>query len=246
MIEENLKEVQKRINFACQKVGRKREEIVLVCVTKTVGVDEIRELLNLGITDIGESYVQDALSKYKQLKELNLGNRISWHMVGHLQKNKAKHAVRQFSLIHSVDNIELAIEINRCAQRIDKVMEVLVQVNTSGETSKFGIPPRELKNLINKMRNLTNIRIKGLMTIAPFSDDSEKSRPFFRKLRLLKEEINKYLLSINYSLPSVVPKAFGTEEDLLSTLSMGMTQDFEVAIEEGANMLRIGRAIFEG
>ena len=223
MIEENLKQLRERINSACKKVGREPEEIVLVCVTKTVKIEEIKKLIDLGISDIGESYIQDALDKFKQLNELGLEDRINWHMMGHLQKNKAKYAVRLFSLIHSVDSFNLAIELDRCAQRIGKVVDILVQVNTSGESSKFGVSPQELRDLVNNISNLDNLRIKGLMTIAPFSDNPEASRPFFRKLRLLKEKLNN---------------------PLLSTLSMGMTQDFEVAIEEGANMLRIGRAIF--
>lgn len=229
MIEENLKKVKERINSTCQKVGRNAKEIVLVCVTKTVGIEKIRELLNLGITDIGESYVQDALDKYKQLNELGLENRLGWHMVGHLQKNKAKYAVGLFNLIHSVDSFDLAVELDCCAQRINRITDILVQVNTSRETSKFGVSPEELRNLVDRIAYLENLRIKGLMTIAPFSDNPQTSRPFFRKLRLLKEEINKSLA--------------GRTCDPLTILSMGMTQDFEVAIEEGANMLRIGRAI---
>ncbi len=224
MIEENLKQLKEKINSACQRVGRKTEEIVLVCVTKKVKIERIRELLDLGITDIGESYVQDALNKFKQLKKLGLEAHINWHMVGHLQKNKAKYAVRLFNLIHSVDSFNLAVEVDRCAQRIGKLVNILIQVNISGETSKFGISPEELRDLVNNISNLNSLRIKGLMTITPFSDNPEANRPFFRKLRLLKEKLNN---------------------PLLSTLSMGMTQDFEVAIEEGANMLRIGRAIFD-
>lgn len=223
MIAENLEKLKERINSACQRVGRNSEGITLVCVTKTVGIAQINKVLNCGISDVGENYVQEALAKSKQLKELDLKTHINWHMVGHLQKNKAKYAVRLFNLIHSIDSFDLAVEVDRCAQKIGKRVDVLIQVDTSGESSKFGLSPLELRNSISDMGNLPNLRIKGLMTIAPFSDNPEASRPFFRKLRLLKEEINK---------------------PPLTTLSMGMTQDFEVAIEEGTNILRIGRAIF--
>ena len=227
MVEENLKRLKERIDSACQRAGRNPEEITLVCVTKTVGIDKIKEVLNCGISDIGENYVQEALAKSEQLKELDLKNPISWHMVGHLQKNKAKYAVGLFNLIHSIDSLDLAAEVDRCAQKVGKIVDVLIQVNTSGEGSKFGLSPRELRNSIDDMRKLKNLRIRGLMTIAPFSDNPEASRPFFRKLRLLKEEIK-----------------FSDERSHVTSLSMGMTQDFGAAIEEGANILRIGRAIF--
>lgn len=229
MVEENLKKVKNRISSTCKRVERNIEEIILVCVTKRVGAERIKELIDCGVGDIGENYVQDALGKYNQLKKLGLENRINWHMVGHLQKNKAKYAIRLFKLIHSVDSLDLAVELDRCAQRVDKAIDILIQVNTSGETSKFGVSSEELKDLVARASDLTNLRVKGLMTIAPFNDDPQASRPFFRKLRLLKEEINKSLPVANH--------------DPLTVLSMGMTQDFEVAIEEGANMLRIGRDI---
>ncbi|MCM8765811.1 MAG: YggS family pyridoxal phosphate-dependent enzyme [Candidatus Omnitrophica bacterium] len=224
MLRENLAKVEERIERACRKVGRDPEEITLVCVTKGVEIEKISEIVNLGVTDIGENRVQEALKKFEQLQA---GQSIKWHMVGHLQSNKAKYAVRIFDLIHSVDSLKLAEEINRQAERINKIQEILVQVNVSGEKTKFGIKPEDLFSLGEEILKFKNLRLRGLMTIAPIVESPEDARFCFRKLRELRDEFN-YLT--NYQL---------------TILSMGMSQDFEVAIEEGANMVRIGTAIFK-
>ena len=216
MIAENLESVTQRIARSCERAGRLRDSVRLVCVTKEAGLEEIEEILRLGLKDLGENRVQDALLKYNAI-----GKRASWHMVGHLQTNKVRDAVRIFSLIHSVDSPRLARAIDEEAKRIDKVQETLIQVNTSGEKTKFGTAPEEAQRLIKNISSYANIKVKGLMTIAPETNDIEKIRASFRKLKGLFDKINN-----------------------LELLSMGMTNDFEMAIEEGANVVRIGRAIF--
>lgn len=226
MLEESLKKVRNRIREAALSSGRDPGEIRLVCVTKSVGAEIIKELISLGITDIGESKVQDAQQKISQITD----KEIRWHMVGHLQRNKAKSAVRLFDMIHSVDTFGLAEELDRQVSlrglKLKDRLDILIQVNVSGEKTKFGIEPKEVFGLIEKILKLKNVRIKGLMTIAPIVKDPQEARPFFRRLRELKEEI--------------VSRYKGIDMDYLS---MGMSQDFEVAIEEGANILRIGTAI---
>lgn len=217
-ISENLRSVEDRIDKAARRSGRSREDITLVTVTKTRSVDEIREAVACGVTDIGENYVQEAEDKFAQI-----GHAVRWHMIGHLQRNKARHAVEFFSLIQSVDSMELAREIGRRAEAIGKTIDVLVEVRISGEATKFGVDPDETLSLIDNIVQVSGIRLCGLMGMAPLVENPEETRPYFAKLRQLWEK-----------LP--------TEQRLY--LSMGMTSDFEVAIEEGANMVRIGTAIF--
>ncbi|KPK42379.1 MAG: hypothetical protein AMJ78_02690 [Omnitrophica WOR_2 bacterium SM23_29] len=224
MINENLKRVKDRINKAAGQVGRDIDDIILVCVTKEVGVPQIEEALSAGVTDIGENYIQDTVKKFNAI-----GKRVKWHFIGHLQTNKAKEAVGIFDLIHSVDSFRLAHQISRRAVKLGIAKEVLVEVKTSREATKYGIVPEEAPDLVEEMSVLPNLKITGLMTMAPIVDTPEESRPYFRKLRELAEAI----------------AAKKIENVRMQWLSMGMTQDFEVAIEEGANMVRIGRAIFE-
>ena len=223
MIVDNLKDVTQRISRSCDKSGRTPGDVKLVCVTKEASLIQIEEVLALGIKDIGENRVQDAALKYRAI-----GDKATWHLIGHLQTNKVKEAVRIFSLIHSVDSIHLAEKIDREAKKIDKVQDVLIQVNTSGEESKFGLAPDEIAAFFKEVSLYHDINILGLMTIAPEVDDPQKVRPYFRKLHQLRYELqNLQLSTMNYEL------------------SMGMTNDFEVAIEEGATMVRIGRAMFK-
>ena len=223
MIAENLESVTQRIARSCERAGRPGDSVRLWCVTKEAGLEEIEEILRLGLKDTAENRVQDALLKYNAI-----GKRASWHMVGHLQTNKVRDAVRIFSLIHSVDSPRLARAIDEEAKRIGKVQEILIQVNTSGEKTKFGTAPEEAQHLIKDMSLYENIKVKGLMAIAPETSDVEKIRTCFKRLKELLDKIN----SLNL-------KAYS-----LQFLSMGMTNDFEIAIEEGANIVRIGRAIF--
>jgi len=216
MIDDNLKSVRRRIAACCERSRRSLDEVKLIAVTKEASTEEISSVLSLGVKDIGENRIQDAAIKYGLI-----GERASWHMIGHLQTNKAKDAVRIFSLIHSVDSVRLAEAIDKEALKIGKVQDILVQANVSGEMSKFGMDPDGTAELIKSISACKNIRLRGLMTIAPESDDPESSRPFFKALRELSGRIG--------GLPE---------------LSMGMTGDFEVAIEEGATMVRVGRALF--
>jgi len=223
-IRDNLLVLRQRIGATCVKIKRDPATITLVAVAKNRSTPEIREALEAGITDIGENRVQEAVIKYQELSTPNLAARaIRWHLVGHLQTNKVREAVRIFDFIHSVDSLRLAQEIDKQAARLKKVQDILIEVNTSGEASKFGVHPKEAAALIKEARGLVNIKVRGFMTIAPIVDDPEKARPYFRMLKELKDKINQ-----------------------LTILSMGMTGDFEVAIEEGADIIRLGRAIFEG
>ena len=224
MIRDNLKNVTSRISRCCEKSGRPQSSVKLICVTKEADIDEIEEVIGLGCKDIGENRVQDAIVKYR-----SIGDKAIWHLIGHLQTNKVKDAVKIFLLIHSVDSIRLAKEISKEANKIDKVQDILIQVNTSGEESKFGLAPEEVLSFFKEASLYPNINILGLMTIAPEVDDPEAVSPYFRKLKELSNSINETR----------------TTNDERRVLSMGMTSDFEVAIEEGATMVRIGRAIFK-
>jgi pyridoxal phosphate enzyme (YggS family) len=230
MLKENLECVKAKIYATARKVGRSPEDITLVCVTKGIDTERIKEIISLGIANIGENRVQEAKEKYTILTQT--ANRkpltVRWHMVGHLQTNKVKYAVRLFDLIHSVDSLKLAQEIDKEAKKINKIQEVLIEVNTSGERTKFGIEPEKTLSLAEEILKLRNLRLRGMMTIAAILNNPEKARPYFRTLRELRDKIYQLRVT-NYELP---------------ILSMGMSQDFEVAIEEGATMVRIGTAIF--
>ena len=211
----NIEEVRERIARACQRAGRPPDEITIVAVTKAVEPSAIADAFKLGIRHFGENRVQDAEEKIRQLSWLE--PRPTWHMVGHLQSNKVKIAVEIFDIIHSIDSVRLAEAISR---RTQKTIPILLQVNVSGETSKGGFSIAEVEPALEAISRLPKIEIRGLMTMAPMVTDAEQVRPVFRKLRSLRDSFR------------------------LEHLSMGMTDDFEVAIEEGATLVRIGRAIF--
>jgi pyridoxal phosphate enzyme (YggS family) len=223
MIADNIKAVTQRIARSCDKAGRPAGDVELVCVTKEATLAQMEEALQAGGRVFGENRVQDAAAKHKAI-----GDKASWHLVGHLQTNKVKEAVGIFDLIHSVDSAHLARQIDKEAGKASKVQDILIQVNTSGEATKFGVSPEAATDLIKEVALYPNIHIKGLMTIAPEVEDPETVRPYFRALRDLRDRIDGLKLTA-YSL---------------HLLSMGMTNDFEVAIEEGSTMVRIGRAIF--
>ncbi len=214
-IERNVQEVRARIARACEKVGRHPEEVTLVAVAKTVAPPAIQAAFQAGITHFGENRVQEAETKLEQLSDMRA--HVTWHMVGHLQTNKAKKAVEIFDIIDSVDSLRLAEALS---QRLEKKLPILIEVNASGEATKGGYAPAEVPQAVAEIRRLPNIEIKGLMAIAPLARNPEEVRPVFRRLRELRDSLG------------------------LDGLSMGMTDDFEVAIEEGATMVRIGRAIF--
>ena len=222
-IKNNLEIINKKIRKAALKVNRNPEEIKLVAVTKTATTEQIEEAINAGVKIIGENRVQDAKKKYQIFTA-----DVEWHLIGHLQTNKAKYAVEIFNCIHSVDSIKLAQEIDKRSLQFGKIMDVLVEVNVSGEETKYGIKSEEVETFLKEISEFPRIRIRGLMTIAPIVEDKEEVRPYFRKLRELSEKI----------------KSKNIENIKIDYLSMGMTEDFEIAIEEGANMVRIGRGIF--
>lgn len=229
MLKANLENVLKRIGDVTLNCGRSSGSVRLVSVTKTVSVNRIREAIEAGADTFGENYVQEAGDKIIELSALP----ISWHFIGHLQSNKAKHAVNLFDMIHSVDSAKLAKEIDRQAEKIGKIQDILIQVNVAGEIQKFGIAPEKVFDLVRLVGNFQNVSIKGLMTMPPFFNNPEKVRPCFRQLRQLRDRVQKDLLDQK-----------GMEHISLRELSMGMTGDFETAILEGATMVRIGTAIF--
>jgi pyridoxal phosphate enzyme (YggS family) len=220
-----IKNIYVRISRSAMRAGRGPEEVRLVAVTKTVGADTIRRAVEAGLREFGENRVQEARNKVFDLTSLVPDSRIIWHLVGHLQKNKAKAAVEMFDLIHSVDSVGLAEVLNGHAARQEKVQRVLVQVKLAPEETKYGIERKDVFRCLEMLAGMKNLKTEGLMTIPPFFDDPGKSRPYFRQLRDIREEAEE--------------KGFVVKE-----LSMGMTNDFEVAIEEGATIVRIGTAIF--
>lgn len=228
-IKENILRIRERIRASCVKSGRLPESVTLVAVTKNRGVEQIKEAIAYGIVDIGENRIQEAIDKYSSSQLATGDLQLRWHMVGHLQTNKVKDAVKIFDLIHSVDSLRLAQEIDKQAARINKVQDILIEVKTSPEETKSGVKPEEAEVFLKDISGLNNIKVRGLMTIAPLADNPENSRPYFRALRELRDKINQ-LRATSYEL---------------RTISMGMTDDFEVAIEEGADMVRLGRAIFD-
>lgn len=221
MIAENIKHLRERITAKCVKFKRNPQEIKLIAVSKFFGLDAINEANRLGITDFGENKAQELRDKFEIL-----GDKVNWHFIGTLQRNKVKYAVKASTYIHSVDSYILADEVNNQAQKINKVQKILLEVKTSSEDSKSGLTTNEeVLNLAKHCSTLSNIKLVGLMTMAALTNDESLIRKSFSDLRKLKDEINK--------------NGFDLRE-----LSMGMTNDYEIAIEEGASMLRIGSAIF--
>jgi len=209
-----------RIDKAARRAGRNPAEVKLVAVSKTVETDRIKEAIEAGVTILGENYVQEAQKKIEEI-----GHGVSWHFIGHLQSNKVKYAIRLFDMIHSIDSIPLAEELNRRAEKESRRMNVMVEVNLSGEASKFGTEEEKAFDIARQVSNFQNLSLIGLMTMPPYFDDPELSRPYFIQLRALKERMVK-------------------EDIPVKELSMGMSNDFEVAIEEGATHVRVGTAIF--
>ena len=223
MVKENLAEVETRIDQACERAGRKREEVTLIAVSKTKPVSMMEEAMGAGIVDFGENKVQEIVDKYEVLPR-----NLNWHMIGHLQRNKVKYIVDKVCMIHSVDSLKLAETISELAVKKNVEVPVLIEVNMAGEDSKFGVTPEAAPALVEAAAKLPGIRISGLMTIAPFVENPEDNRIHFRNLRKLSVDITGKNID-NVSM---------------SALSMGMTGDYEVAIEEGATMVRVGTGIF--
>ena len=219
-----LQTVKNRIQTAARAYGRNPETIRLVAVSKTVPAARVRQAIQAGATILGENYVQEARAKFNDLATTP----VSWHFIGHLQSNKAKYAVRLFALIHSVDTLKLARELDKQSRKINKIQEILIQVNISEEASKSGVNVKDTLTLLKDISRLENLSVKGLMTMPPYFNAPEKVRPYFTALRNLRDRLEQQgLLNVG-----------------LNELSMGMTGDFEVAIQEGATLVRIGTAIF--
>jgi len=234
VLKERLEQVRQRIAQACQRSRRDPSSVELVCVTKGASLEAIREAVRCGVTVIGENRVQEANAKHAQLHSAY--PTLQWHLVGHLQRNKAKEAVELFDVIHSVDSVALAEELERQVAKGRRGIEVFIQVNVSGESTKFGCAPDKALGLARAVLQLSHLRLRGLMTIPPFSDNLEEARPVFRKLRELRDELQQQVFSQSLNHPITQSLQ----------LSMGMSHDFEVAIEEGADVVRIGTAIFKG
>ncbi len=219
ILADNYKKVMGNITAAARRAGRDPASIKLVAVTKTVGISEVRHAAALGIRDFGENRVQDAAEKLEVFRQYN------WHFVGHLQSNKVKNVLPGYTLIHSLDRLSLAEALQNRASSLDMYIDALVQVNVSGEMSKFGLSPAKLSAFLMKLCAFDRIRVRGLMTMAPYLDDPEDTRPCFRHLRQLRDQNARPGLE-------------------LPDLSMGMTNDYTVAVEEGATIVRIGSALF--
>lgn len=223
LLQDNLKKVQENIRKACKKAGRNEEEVTLIAVSKTKPLSDLEEILDAGVIEFGENKVQELCDKFEHIK-----SPVHWHMIGHLQTNKVKYIVDKVCLIHSVDSLKLARQISKEAEKKQVECDVLIEVNVAQEESKFGITTDETLALIREVAVLPHVHIKGLMTIAPFVDDPEENRPVFRSLYELSKTVAKE------QIPDVS----------MEILSMGMTNDYMVAIEEGATMVRVGTGIF--
>ncbi len=223
MLQDNLKEIENRVQAACERAGRSRDEVTLIAVSKTKPIEDLTEIYNAGVRDFGENKVQELTDKIEKMPK-----DIKWHMIGHLQRNKVKYIIDKVELIHSVDSFRLAEEINIQAKKKGIVVPILVEVNIAEEESKFGVSKEDAMELVKQIATLDGLTVKGLMSIAPYVVDSEENRPYFHKIKDLSVDIS------NENIDNVS----------MDILSMGMSGDFEVAIEEGATMVRVGTGIF--
>lgn len=221
-IKENLDLINEKIKIAAEKSGRKREDVLLLAVSKTVDVPRIKEAVDLGLVDLGENKPQEINWKYFEIEN------VRWHQIGHLQTNKVKYIIDKVCLIHSVDSLKLAEEISKRAKAKDITMDVLVEINIAGEEAKSGVPLSEAEELAVEISKLDNIKVKGLMTVAPFVENPEDNREYFKQMKKLFVDIKEK----NYNNID------------MQYLSMGMTNDYEIAVEEGANIVRIGTGLF--
>lgn len=221
-LKENLDDIQKNIQQACERSGRNADDVTLVAVTKTVEADVMNASIDYGVTIVGENRVQEIRRKYEDVKN------VSWHQIGHLQTNKVKYIVDKVDMIHSVDSVRLAKEISDKASKHDRIIDILIQVNVASEEQKFGIGEKALSEVLTEVSKMPSVKVKGLMLIAPFAEDPETVRPIFRRMK----EIFDSTKNSNY------------DNVEMQYLSMGMSGDYVVAIEEGANMVRIGSGIF--
>ena len=228
-IANNVKAVTENIKEAADRTGRDLNDITLIAVTKTIGTEQIKEIISCGITTLGENRVQEFLPKYEVLSTLELPPK--WHFIGHLQKNKVKYIIDKVDLIHSVDSIELAQEINKQAEKTGRIMPILAQVNIAEESSKYGMPCEQIFDFIAKTEHMSYLQLNGLMCVPPFVENAQENRPNFKKMRTLIVDIHK-------------GSGYHKTPFNLKELSMGMSGDYAVAIEEGSTMVRIGTSLF--
>ncbi len=236
MMKENIEEIERRIQGACDRAGRQRSEVTLIAVSKTKPNEMLVEAYAHGMRHFGENKVQELSGKYEELND-QFEEDVYWHLIGHLQRNKVKYIVDKAVLIHSVDSIRLALQIEEEAAKKDLISDILIEVNVAEEESKFGVKVDEVVPLLIEISKLPHVRVRGLMTIAPYVEESEKNRKYFKILRELYVDIKTKNIDNNDN-GSLINMHF------FDTLSMGMTGDFEVAIEEGATMVRVGTGIF--
>ncbi|MCI5883898.1 MAG: YggS family pyridoxal phosphate-dependent enzyme [Eubacterium sp.] len=223
MVVENLKKVEEKIQQACERSGRSRSEVTLIAVSKTKPIEMMQEAMETGVNIFGENKVQEIVKK-----EVELPKDVEWHLIGHLQRNKVRQIAGKVKRIHSVDSLRLAEQIQKEYEKIGEIADILLEVNVAREESKYGLMPEETEAVIREIANFPNIKVHGLMTIAPFVEDPEKNRIHFQNLRKLLVDIN----------------AKNIDNISMDELSMGMTGDYEVAIEEGATYIRVGTGIF--
>ena len=223
MVRDNIRRIRGDIEKAALKSGRRASDVRLMAVTKTVDDDRVMEAIEAGVDIIGENYVQEARRKIEKM-----GKTLEWHMIGHLQSNKARYAVRLFDMIHSVDRLNLAGELDKRSGAMGRIIRILIEVNVSGEETKDGVGSEDAISLVRGVSALENLSIQGLMTMPPWFDDPEEARPYFASLRELRDSI------LEENIPNIE----------MSELSMGMSGDYGVAVEEGATIVRVGRAIF--
>lgn len=223
MLKEQLFNVENEIIKSCERGKRNRSDVTLIAVSKTKPIETLKEAYDLGVRIFGENKVQELADKYEALP-----HDIDWHMIGHLQRNKVKYIIDKVKCIHSVESIRLAETIEKEAAKHNRIIDVLVEVNVAGEESKFGLSPEEVPAFVEEISKFTHLRVKGLMTIAPFVDNPEENRPVFKALKKLSVDI----------------AAKNIDNVSMNVLSMGMTNDYQVAIEEGATMVRVGTGIF--
>ena len=245
MMKDNIDDIEQRIQVACDRAGRRRSEVTLIAVSKTKPNEMLCEAYELGMRHFGENKVQGMAQKCEDLQS-KFDEPVYWHLIGHLQRNKVKYIIDKAVLIHSVDSIRLAEQIEEEAAKKSLICDVLIEVNIAGEDTKFGVSPKEVLQLIYEMNKLSHVRVRGLMAIAPYVDDSEKNREYFKKLRELYVDIkSKNIDNIDDgSIIDIHASGFAKSLAYFDILSMGMTGDFEVAIEEGATMIRVGTGIF--
>ena len=223
-IKENIDGILERIADVCERSGRNPDDITLIAVSKTVNADRAREAVEAGILNLGENRVQELTDKYEKLSDTE----VKWHMIGHLQKNKVKYIIDKVELVHSVESVELANEINKRAEKNNLKVNILVELNIGEEESKFGISEESVYDFVKSLEQFENINVLGIMTVAPLAEDPEEIRWVFKKMKVIFDKLS----------------SMNIKNSNMKFLSMGMTNDFEIAIEEGANIIRIGTAVF--